>query len=171
MPTPTKRTDQMSKHLTKAEREQRQAAESKTLKARGKPKQAPAIIGGKNSPERKYWNAIWKGMEELEILDTVDQYALGSLCSLLVLRDTMATLIPSLLDRLEEMELSSVEEMTGLAEALGQCGALSLKRLKVETQILALEDKLGLTPNGRSRLAVHRQEAEAPDKDDDLFGP
>ena len=170
MPTPTKRTDQMTKHLTKEEKEQRQAAEQTAMKARGKPRIVPSIVKADKTAAR-YWKDIWKGMEELEILDTVDQYALASLCSLLSMRDRLAALIPALLNRIEGMEDLDADGLTAMAEALGQCGALSLKRLKVEAQILQLEDKLGLTPSGRSRLAVHKQEAEAADKDDDLFGP
>ena len=169
MPTPTKRIDQMSKHLTKAERERREAAEAGIMPARGKPKQAPGIVRA-DKAAKKYWDAIWGDMEPLEILDAVDQYAMASLCSLLSMRDTLAKLVPELLRRAEEMELEGVDELTALADALGQCSALSLKRLKIEAQALALEDKLGLTPSGRSRLAVHRQEAEARDPDDDLFG-
>lgn len=141
MPTPAKRTDQMSKHLTKAEKQRREAAEQGVMQARGKPRRVPAIV--KADPvAARYWADIWKGMEALEILDTVDQYALASLCSLLSLRDYLARLVPTLMERVERMELQGVDELTELADALGQCSALSLKRLKIEAQILALEDKL-----------------------------
>ena len=170
MPTPTKRTDQMTKHLTKAEREKREAAEQTTMKARGKPRRVPAIVKA-DKTAASYWEHIWKGMEELEILDTVDQYALASLCSLLSMRDKLAEVVPELMIRISEHATDlDADGLMAMADVLGSCNALSLKRLKIEAQCLQLEDKLGLTPSGRSRLAVHKQEAEAADKDDDLFG-
>lgn len=171
MPTPAKTMNNSTKHWTKAERERREAAEAVTMLARGRPRTARKIITG-DPAAQKYWVRIWEQMEVHEILDYVDEYALASYCSLLAMRDRLAALTPKLLNQLEHMEdmAEDDEALRNLAVCFKACDGLSAARLKVESQLLQLADKLGLTPSGRSRLAVHRQAAEAADKDDDLFG-
>lgn len=175
MPTPSKTTANMSKHLTQEEREQRQQAEQSTMPHRGKPRRPGVLISG-DSKAKAYWEKIWADMEELEILDTLDAPALAGLCSMLALRDRLAKMTPQLLEALGELEGQcnpSTEHGRAALEQLGrmlrQANALSDKRLKLDTQILSYADKLGLTPSGRSRLAVRKAAETTPDEDDDLF--
>lgn len=176
MPTPSKKTENMSKHLTRDERERREAAERAAMPARGKPRRTPAPVAG-DREAKAYWDRIWAQMEKLEILDTLDTAVLAGLCSMLALRDRLATLTPELLESIYELRgQCSPQSATGrtalqqLADALKSATVLSDKRLKLDAQILSYADKLGLTPSGRSRLAVRRAAEEPPDEDADLFG-
>jgi phage terminase small subunit len=161
----------MTKHLTKAEKERREAAEA-AMPHRGKPKQAGKLIT-RDPAAKKYWERIWAGAEELEILDLLDEYTLTSLCSLLSMRDKLAVVTPRLLDLLEQMmsapELSD-EAVTEIVKGLRSCQALSGQRLKIDATILSYADKLGLTPSSRCRMAVHKEPVESVDLDADLFG-
>lgn len=176
MPTPSKTAANMSKHMTREERERRAQAEQDTMPHRGKPRQAGPLISG-DPKAKRYWERIWAEMKELDILDTLDAPALAGLCSMLALRDRLASLTPKLLESLDRLEGQANPATEGgraaldeLGRTLRQANALSDKRLKLDGQILSYADKLGLTPSGRSRLAVRRAEQEAPDEDDDLFG-
>lgn len=176
MPTPSKRAANMNKHLTREEREQREAAEQGSMPHRGKPRRSGALVSG-DKGAKAYWDKIWAEMEELEILDTLDAPALAGLCSMLSLRDRLARLGPALLKALEALEdqcdprtESGRAALSELAGMLRQANALTDKRLRIDAQILGYADKLGLTPSGRSRLAARKAAQEPPDEDDDLFG-
>lgn len=176
MPTPSKTAQNMTRHMTRAEREQRENAERATMPTRGKPKRTPALIAADRAA-RLYWDRIWAQMEELQILDTLDASALAGLCSMLAMRDRLAELTPQMLETITVLKRQCSpsteigrESLVQLGDVLKHTTALSDKRLKLDAQILSYADKLGLTPSGRSRLAVHRAAEEAPDEDDDLFG-
>lgn len=176
MPTPPKTTANMTKHLTRTERQQREDAETVIMPARGKPKRAGPLIS-KDPAAKRYWDRIWRLTEEQEILDTLDEHTLTGLCSMLAMRDRLAALTPKLVEMTAEMvEQANAAEtldkatVKDLAQAMRSCSALSDKRIKLDAQILSYADKLGLTPSGRSRLAVHKAPVEPVDEDADLFG-
>ncbi len=172
MAKPSKKTANMAKHLTKAEMDARQSAEaSMTRSGPQKPRRARKLITG-DKAARVYWDSIWAQAEELDLLDVIDEYALAGLCSQLAMRDRLAVLTPALLDRLDQISADELDDeaLNNLASCLKNATALSNQRMKVDSQILAYAEKLGLTPSGRARLAVRKAEADAVDPDDDLFG-
>lgn len=172
MPKPSKKTANMDKHLTKAELENRQSAEAAlTRDGPQKPRRARKLIAG-DKAAKTYWDSIWAQAEGLNLLDVIDEYVLAGLCSQLAMRDRLAVLTPALLDRIDQISADELDEdaLTDLAACLKNATALSNQRMKLDTQILAYSEKLGLTPSGRCRLAVHAATAQAVDPDDDLFG-
>lgn len=195
MPTAAKPTENMTKHLTRAEREAREQAEAVILPDRGRePKlKKPAIVSS-NRRANAYWNQTLKQMAGLVLLDDLDSTVLAGYCSMLARRDQTVLLIGQLMDRLgvqgavengakrrksdaamsdQEWEESAKgpPSMTPdeLVEAVSKLDALTGKLQALERNVLQYADKLGLTPSGRVRLAQKRA-AEAAGQADDLFG-
>lgn len=197
MPTSAKPTENMTKHLTKAEREAREQAEDGVLPDRSRePKlKKPAIVSS-NKRANAYWNQTLKQMEGLVLLDDLDSTVLAGYCSMLARRDQTTLLIGQLMQRLGvhdavedgakrrksdaaltdrewEGSAKSTPAMTPdeLVEAVSKLDALTGKLQSLERNILQYADKLGLTPSGRVRLAQRRAQAAAEqDPDGDLFG-
>ncbi len=196
MPTSAKPTENMTKHLTKAEREAREQAEDGVLPDRGRePKlKKPAIVSS-NKRANAYWNQTLKQMEGLVLLDDLDSTVLAGYCSMLARRDQTTLLIGQLMQRLgvhdavedgakrrksdaaltdQEWEGSAkgATAMTPdeLVDAVSKLDALTGKLQSLERNILQYADKLGLTPSGRVRLAQRRAAAAGETQADDLFG-
>lgn len=197
MPTAAKPTENMTKHLTKTEREVREQAEDGVLPDRGRePKlKKPAIVSS-NKRANAYWNQTLKQMEGLVLLDDLDSTVLAGYCSMLARRDQTTLLIGQLMQRLGvhdavedgakrrksddaltnrewEDSAKSTPAMTPdeLVEAVSKLDALTGKLQSLERNILQYADKLGLTPSGRVRLAQRRAQAAAEQNPDgDLFG-
>ena len=196
MPAAAKASDNMSKHLTQAEREVREEAEAAVLPDRGREAKLkkPAIVSS-SKRANAYWNQILKQMEGLVLLDDLDSTVLAGYCSMLARRDQTTLLIGQLTDRLgvqgaveagakrrkkdaalsdREWEDSARGEPTmnpdELVEAAAKLDALTGKLQALERNILQYAEKLGLTPSGRVRLAQRRAQAAAAEPDDDLFG-
>ncbi len=195
MPTAAKPTENMSKHLTKEEREAREQAEAAVLPDRGREAKLkkPAIVSA-SKRANAYWNQILKQMEGLVLLDDLDSTVLAGYCSMLARRDQTTLLIGQLMDRLGvqdsveagakrrkkdaamsdrqwEDSARSASAMTPdeLVEAAAKLDALTGKLQALERNILQYAEKLGLTPSGRVRLAQKRA-AAASEQADDLFG-
>lgn len=196
MPAAVKASENMSKHLTKAEREVREQAEAAVLPDRGRAAKLkkPAIVSS-NKRANAYWNQILKQMEGLALLDDLDATVLAGYCSMLARRDQTTLLIGQLMDRLgvqgavedgtrrrrkdaalsdQEWEDSAkaapVLTPDALVEAAAKLDALTGKLQALERNILQYAEKLGLTPSGRVRLAQKRAQAAAEEPDGDLFG-
>lgn len=196
MPTAAKPAENMSKHLTKTERDAREQAETGVLPDRGRgPKlKKPAIVSGDRRASA-YWNQILKQMEGLVLLDDLDATVLAGYCSMLARRDRTVLLVGQLMDRLgvqkavedgakrrkKDSSMSDQEwedsaktapAMTPdeLVEAAAKLDALTGKLQALERNILQYADKLGLTPSGRVRLAQKRAAAMGEAQLDDLFG-
>lgn len=196
MPTAAKPADNMTKHLTRTEREAREQAEDGVLPDRGrKPKlKKPAIVRS-NKRANAYWNQILKQMEGLVLLDDLDATVLAGYCSMLARRDHTTLLIAQLMDKLgvqdavedgakrrkKDADLSDREweesakgtqvlSSDELVEAAAKLDALTGELQALERNILSYAEKLGLTPSGRVRLAQRRAKAAAEEPDDDLFG-
>ena len=199
MPTPTKNSANMTKHMSQAEREMRQQAEAETLPKREKLKlKKPGFIKD-DQRANAYWNQIIKRMEGLALLDDLDSEMLAGYCSMLSRRDQTTVLISKLMKLLgvadavagdskkaksdaamtdqewessawsPSMELSADE----LIEAVSKLDTLQGKLQALERNLLQYAEKLGLTPSGRVRLAQKRarDDVEVPtDPDADLFG-
>nr|WP_325305674.1 P27 family phage terminase small subunit [uncultured Oscillibacter sp.] len=196
MPAAVKASENMSKHLTKAEREVREQAEAAVLPDRGRTAKLkkPAIVSS-SKRANAYWNQILKQMEGLALLDDLDATVLAGYCSMLARRDQTTLLIGQLMDRLgvqgavedgtrrrrkdaalsdQEWEDSAkaapVLTPDDLVEAAAKLDALTGKLQALERNILQYAEKLGLTPSGRVRLAQKRAQAAAEEPDGDLFG-
>ena len=196
MPTAARPTENMSKHLTRAEREAREQAEAAVLPDRGREARLkkPAIVSS-NKRANAYWNQILKQMEGLVLLDDLDSTVLAGYCSMLARRDQTTLLIGQLMDQLgvqgavedgakrrkKDADLSDREwegsakavpamSPDELVEAAAKLDALTGKLQALERNILQYAEKLGLTPSGRVRLAQKRAQAAAEEPDGDLFG-
>lgn len=196
MPTAAKPAENMTKHLTKSEREAREQAEGAVLPDRGRgPKLKKPSIVSSNKRANAYWNQTLRQMEGLVLLDDLDSTVLAGYCSMLARRDQTVLLVGQLMDRLgvqgavedgakrrrrdsamsdQEWEDSARANtaMTPdeLIEAAGKLDALTGKLQALERNILSYADKLGLTPSGRVRLAQKRAQTVAEAPDSDLFG-
>lgn len=196
MPTAAKPAENMTKHLTKAEREAREQVEAAVLPDRGREAKLrkPAIVSG-DKRANAYWNQILKQMEGLVLLDDLDSTVLAGYCSMLARRDRTTLLIGQLMDRLgvrgsveegakrrkkdaalsdreweDSAKSKSVLTPDELVEAAAKLDALTGKLQALERNILQYAEKLGLTPSGRVRLAQKRAQAAAEEPDADLFG-
>ena len=157
MPTPVKNLDNMSKHLTKDEREARAAAQALGLPCR-KPKK-PKLISQDKTASR-HWARILKDMQDLEILDVLDTDALAIYCAKLSRRDRLQLEYLMRMEKNpEELDLNVIRSSVKLSEALQSA----------EREILAYASKLGLTPESRVRLAKRLADQEDADPDADLF--
>ena len=196
MPAAVKASENMSKHLTKAEREVREQAEAAVLPDRGRAaKLKKPVIVSSSKRANAYWNQILKQMEGLALLDDLDATVLAGYCSMLARRDQTTLLIGQLMDRLgvqgavedgtrrrrKDAALSDQEWEDSakaapaltpdeLVEAAAKLDALTGKLQALERNILQYAEKLGLTPSGRVRLAQKRAQAAAEEPDGDLFG-
>lgn len=142
MPTQAKRQENIDKHLTAAEIEARQRAEAGVIPDRKVIDLKPPKLMAKNTVARRYWKAILKRMDGLEILDDLDSEMLGVYC----------------------VQMAEYE-------ALCAEGGGSKELRTLEKSLLTYAEKLGLTPSGRARLAAKRAAAETEaDPDADLFG-
>ena len=100
MPTAAKARENMTKHLTKTEREAREQAEAAVLPDRGRePKLKKPVIVSSNKRANAYWNQILKRMEGLALLDDLDSEMLAGYCSMLARRDQTILLVSQLMDR------------------------------------------------------------------------
>lgn len=156
MPTPVKALDNMSKHLTKAEISEREAAEA-MLPSRA-PKRPKLIIQDKAA--KKHWNRILQDMEGLDIIDVLDTDALAIYCAKLARRDDLQTQYLAWRERYgADPETATLKVMIGLSDSLQS----------IEREILSYASKLGLTPESRARLAKRIAEQDEDDPDGDLF--
>lgn len=196
MPTAAKASENISKHLTKAEREAREQAEAAVLPDRGREvKLKKPTIVSTSKRANAYWNQILKQMEGLVLLDDLDSTVLAGYCSMLGRRDQTTLLIGQLMERLgvqgaveagtkrrkKDSALTDVEwensakkqpamDPDELVEAVAKLDALTGKLQALERNILQYAEKLGLTPSGRVRLAQKRSAAMTEAQLDDLFG-
>lgn len=129
MPTPLKTTENMRKHLTKAERQARQAAESSVSRPRVRI-QAPAWL---SDDARKIFEATKRRMKALQILDSSD-----------------ADLLALYSDAIVRYK-AAIQDL-GILPANAQV-AQSWSRLA-----LSYAEKLGISATGRARLAKKKVE-------------
>ena len=196
MPAAVKAAENMTKHLTQAEREAREQAEADVLPDRGRVAKLkkPAIVSS-NKRANAYWTQTLKQMKGLVLLDDLDSTVLAGYCSMLARRDQTTLLVNQLMRRLgvqdavesgakrrksdaaltdQEWEDSAkgapVMTPDELVEAVSKLDTLTGKLQALERNILQYADKLGLTPSGRVRLAQKRAAAMGEAQTDDLFG-
>lgn len=155
MPTPTKSSDAMSKHLTKEEMEARQAAESSVNPDRGAVTLIkPSWLTGKG---KKYWDSILARMEGTAILDDLDTEMLAIYCAQLQERDALQA----------DLKKARKGDDPDMDLVLSLTKQLNAK----DSKIREFASELGCTPSGRVRLAQKRAAKLAEvDVDGDLFG-
>lgn len=157
LPTPVKTLDNMSKHLTRAERKAREDQENTTLPARKLKK--PRLIT-QDKAAGKHWNRILKDMDGLDILDVLDTDTLAIYCAKLARRDDLQAKYLQIREQYScNPENATLRNMINLSAELQS----------VERDLLAYAGKLGLTPESRTRLAKRLAEQDEDDPDDDLF--
>ena len=165
MPANVKRSDNLKKHLTKAERQARQQAEEAILPNRSAQLKPPRSLR-KDPTARLYWNTILKRMKDLTILDDLDTEMLAVYCTALSRRDALNALCRELVAQMEKEPEAEIR-----LELTNKLDGLMAKLQGHEKTLLIFADKLGMTPESRVRLARKRAaQAAEPDPDDDLFG-
>lgn len=168
MPTAAKRTENMAKNLTNAEKFARQQAESKVLPERQEISLKKPKLMGKDPAAGRYWKLVLERMDGLRILDDLDSDALGVYCSMLSRYERLGKQAAVLSERIDDIDTEDAKTLLKLVEATN---SLESKTQALERNILQYAEKLGLTPSGRARLAVKRAEnAGEEDPDADLFG-
>lgn len=164
--TPISRVENQTKHLTDAERSARAEAEAAVLPDRGREadlEKPPRALG---AAACRYWRDIVRRMDGLAILDDLDREMLGVYCQMLARRDKLQHLLEKLLTAAASADLKGES-----AEQTDKLDSLAGKIATLERTILQYADKLGLTPQGRVRLAQKRAAAAmAAEADADLFG-
>lgn len=136
MPTPLKRTENMAKHLTKAEIESRKAAEGKLRRPTRVTIRAPKWL----TPQaRRIFDATKRQMRGLELLDNVD-------AELLALYADAVARYQSMVKTIDPVDTKAVQ------------AAQSWSRLA-----LSFSEKLGISPTARARLAKKKAEQAQPD--------
>ena len=169
MPTPAKASENMSKHMTRAEQEARAAAEAGTVPDRGgQVELKPPAIMTSNAAAKRYWKAVLERMEGLVILDDLDSDALGVYCVMMARYETQCKLLAQAGKQLK----AAKDDPQAVSDAASKLDAVSGKMQSLERNILQYAEKLGLTPSGRIRLAQKRaaQAAADVDPDGDLYG-
>lgn len=157
MPTPPKRLGNMSKHLTSDDIKKREAAEGVTVRdgKRRYIKKPGKIV--QNAQAKAVWERTIRSLEGVDLLDNADADTLAQYCMISVRID--------MLER--EIYGDGDDTRRGAEDA-----TTLIQRLEAAERIkLAYADKLGLTPQGRARLAVRIAKApeEAPEEKD-LYG-
>ena len=154
MPTPPKSADNMTKHMTAAQREARLMAEAQLQPLREQVRlNKPPWLKGKGA---KYWKSILARMEGTIILDDLDGEMLASYCSQLQHREELVEMLTAAMAA-DEPDQDAVL-------------AISKQINAQDRSLLAYAEKLGCTPSGRVRLAQKRAAAESNEPNGDLFG-
>ena len=154
MPTPPKSADNMTKHMTAAQREARLMAEEQLQPLREQVRlKKPPWLKGKGA---KYWKSILSRMEGTIILDDLDGEMLASYCSQLQHREELVEMLTAAMAA-DEPDQDAVL-------------AISKQINAQDRSLLAYAEKLGCTPSGRMRLAQKRAAAENNEPNGDLFG-
>ena len=170
MPTPVKNSENMTKHMTQEEIQERQAAEEGVIPDRGRESklERPAIMT-KNAAAGRYWKKVLDRMEGLVILDDLDSDALGVYCVMMARYEQQCKLFALASKQLKNAK----DDAEAVESAVAKLDAASGKMQSLERNILQYAEKLGLTPSGRVRLAQKRAAAAAEARtnpDGDLFG-
>lgn len=165
MPANVKHSDNLEKHLTKAEMRVRQEAEAAYLPDRPASLKTPRSLS-KDPAAKRYWKSILERMDGLAILDDLDGEMLAVYCAALSRRDSLNSLCRELMAQVDK-EKDADARLDLVAKLDGVISKLQAH----EKTLLSYADKLGMTPEARVRLARKRAaQVEAPQPDDDLFG-
>ena len=139
----------MHKHLTRVERESRRRAEAGLRRGKRVTLRIPAWL---NDEARIVWGEVRRSLRGLELLDRSDVGMLGMYCDIEAKYRKVSRLIDlgSYLVGEDGKPVMVTDEMVKQAQAWARLAA-------------SYAEKLGLTPQGKARLA--RKRAEEPPKD------
>ena len=161
MPTPPKRAEALRKHLAPAQLEARAGAEAAAQA--GAPLVKPKLMAG-NAAAGRDWRQITRRMEGLDLLDGLDSEMLGAYCVMLARAEQLNRVCAQV-----SRELQRAGDTGAVLEGLARLDGVVAKLHTLERNLLQYAERLGLTPNGRARLA-HRRAQPQEDPDGDLFG-
>jgi P27 family predicted phage terminase small subunit len=140
------------KHWTKQEKENREKAEE-SVRRKGPIKlRAPEWL----SPEaRKIWDQVKRRLKGIELLDNLDTEMLAVYCDAVSqYRQLSKKQITLVYDEEYKKPLLTIDD---------------IKALQAWARIISqMADKLGLSPNGRARLAKKKAQKEADDFGDEF---
>ena len=180
MATPVKKAENMKKHMTIAEREKREQAEQE-LERRFVRLIAPKRVK-EDSAANAYWKSTIARMKGLTLLDNVDTDLLASYCLARAredalrddyeqLREKTEKTIDRTLKRVLEGYNEDNEYPAKVIRALVTDEMTLLKTLQAQERlVIAYQKELGLTPNGRQRLAKQRATERPVTVEDELYG-
>lgn len=144
MPTPLKTSENIKKHLTKAERNARQQAEGTLKRAKRPQLRCPKWL---DDDARKIFEETKKRLKGLELLDNADVEMLGIYC------DAVAKY------RAASQMLAKLDE-----NGLPLAGKDETESCRSWARLIAsYAEKMGLTPTARARLAKRKAEHEPTD--------
>jgi phage terminase small subunit len=143
MPTPLKTTGNIRKHLSKAERQARQAAEGNQRGPKRVTLKAPEWL---SEEARKIFDHTKRRLHGVDILDSVDADLLALYSGALARYQALAS---SMNDQVGVKMITAAQAWSRLALGYGE--------------------KLGITPTGRARLAKKKTEERQLDDMELLF--
>lgn len=139
MPTPPKRLSNTSKHWTRAQIEARVQAESGMVR-QAATLRMPAWL---SDDAQVIWKSVRRKLRGLELLDNLDAEMLAIYCDAVAHYQDVST-------KLREPSINNDEQ---------------IKQAQAWARLVAsYADKLGLSPNGRARLAKKKAEQEPQDE-------
>lgn len=144
MPTPPKSTDNMRKHLTNSERESRRAVEAGQRRKVRISMHMPKWL----SPEaQQVWKDVRRKLKGIDLLDNTDAEMLAVYCDAYAQYKAASAILTK----------ARVDHSVASKDDIAACQ--SWARL-----IGSLGEKLGLTPQGKARLARRKAKDEEPDE-------
>ncbi len=143
MPTPVMTSGNIKKHLTNAERDARRQAEGEVTRKKRPQLRCPKWL---SQDARERFEATKKRLKGLQLLDNVDVEPLARYADISAKYWAVSK------------RLDHAGEVGSLANEDDEKACQSWARL-----MLQLEEKLGLTPTARARLAKRKAEKEPPD--------
>lgn len=180
MATPVKKIENTTKHWTLDEKDARKEAE-KAFERGFVRLIAPARVTADNVAYR-YWKNTIDRMKGITLLDNIDTDMLASYCLAKSLEDKLRADYNSAQGRSDRtidrtLEKVLAEEYTDEnypARVIRACLSNELDLLKAlqaqERVVITYQKELGLTPNGRQRLAKKRAEERPLTEEDSLYG-
>ena len=169
MSSAVKTLENQTKHLTKAEIEARKDAEASVTPEREVDLSKP--IRGITGTAATYWRAIVARLEGVDLLDDLDKETLGIYCQMLARRDRLNKVCERLAGKLAELDKKQEDHLVQIEDLYtDKLDSLCAKLATLERNIASYADRLGFSPQSRTRLAQKRAAAAADSQENDLFG-
>jgi P27 family predicted phage terminase small subunit len=149
MPTPLKTSENIRKHLTKAERSARQRAEGELNRKKRPTLKCPAWL---DEDARKIFEETKRRLRGLQLLDSADVELLGIYCDAVSKYRAYSKVVGRMVGG------------TPVADKDEMAACQAWARL-----VAAYAEKLGLTPTARARLAKRKAEKEQLDDMEQLL--
>ena len=158
MPTPLSRSENMRKHLTKAERQAREETEADLRRETRVTLKAPEWL---SEEARKVWDSVKRKVRGLDLLDNLDAEMLGIYCNAVasyqILSKQLAAMWkPDENGKVKPVNPVEVDLLTKTAQAWSRIA-------------LQYAEKLGLTPSARARLARKKATEQPKDELEELL--